>query len=750
MNATLQSTAKFSEKDSSRHDPQVADLSARERELRRFSRRAGSLTKAAFASARLVRYMRPRGKADPVMGAIVIGAGGGLLILSLIETNRQAAVSLGLWTLVAVVVWLVVARWLWPRLFFFRWRFSLMRYIGPSGNREFPCRVIECPEPDEATGFGTMYWADTRAQSPGDLLVGIHDPTGRPRAIIPLRKRGRLAVRSMVQNRWVEDALPALPARFQTLAAEFHERCDEFLAIGGRIEQERSLNFLNAEPEEKTAVDLEKVWSEVVIAAEQKQRLIDLALHFSNASPAASSGLLLYGPPGTGKTLVARKLAETIRCEFIPLTLAALKGSSIGESAQKVKQVWAKARAARRAVLFVDECEGVFGRRGSIQADSFVEEMVQTFLAEWDGFDQQKTVWVIGATNRRDMLDEAILSRFGEEVEIPLPGPTERAEILISELSRKGVSAALPPNAATLTQGFSGRDLADLAGRVARRSGANGTAFDARLLEQLAAEKRKQGSTTTAADATWERLVLPDKTLKTLKHTAELLKHAETFAGRGISVPRGILLFGPPGSGKTQIARTLATESGLHFIGATIADLKANYLGQSGNKVREIFQRARAAAPSILFIDELDMLTPARSAQEADVMTREITGQLLQELDGIKASPQPVFVLAATNLPELIDPAIRSRLPQTIEVSLPDTEQRAAILSMLLSGKPLRFDRELEARRLAELTEGKSGRELRSLVELAEQNAVARAIEAGSPDTVELAVEDFNVSLPRG
>lgn len=724
------------------------DLSARERELQRFSRRAGAVVKSAFATSRLIRYLRPRGKASPVtIGTIVIFAAGAVMILNVMPAKPQTALFFAGATAAAILVWLIVARWLWARWFFFRWKFTLLRYIGESGNRDFPYRMIECPRTNEATGFGTMYWADTRAQVPGELLVGVHDPSGSPRAIIPLRKRGRLAVRSTVQNRWIENALPKLPSTLEALAAEFHARCDEFLEIGGLIEQDRALNFATSPPEESAALDLEEVWRDAVISAELKQRLIDLARHFSDGSPAASSGLLLHGAPGTGKTLIARKLADTMRCEFIPLGLAALKGSSIGESAQKVKQVWAKARAARRAVLFVDECEGVFGRRGSARADAFIEEMVQTFLAEWDGFAQQKNVWVVGATNRREMLDEAILSRFGEEIEIPMPGAAERTQILRSELTKKGVSGELPPNTAAVTQGFTGRDLADLAGRIARRVGGSETAFDASLLEKLATEKRKQGSTNTTDDATWDRLILPDKTLKVLKQTVELLKHAETFTSRGISVPRGILLFGPSGTGKTQIARTLAQESGLHFIGASISDLKANYLGQSGNKVAEIFQRARAASPSIVFIDELDVLTPGRAAHESDAMTREITGQLLQELDGIKASPQPVFVVSASNLPELIDPAIRSRLPQAIEVGLPDLAQRTAIFSMLLLGKPLAFDRIELSHQLAGHTDGKSGRDLRSIVELAEQNAVARAIEAGAPDAVQLEDMDFDLLL---
>ena len=242
-------------------------------------------------------------------------------------------------------------------------------------------------------------------------------------------------------------------------------------------------------------------------------------------------------------------------------------------------------------------------------------------------------------------------------------------------------------------------------------------------------------------------LILADSTLATLQQTSGLLQHAEKFTERGISVPRGILLFGPPGTGKTQIARTLARESGLHFVGASIADLKAGYLGQSGQRVREVFERARAAAPSILFIDELDVLTPARSAGEADNLTRELTGQLLQELDGIKASPQTVFVLAATNLPDVVDPAILSRFPKRIEVPLPGFEEKVRILKILLAKKPVAFDLESGCGRIAAEADASSGRDLRNIVESAEQNAAGRALAAGNADAVTIEITDFDLAV---
>ena len=194
--------------------------------------------------------------------------------------------------------------------------------------------------------------------------------------------------------------------------------------------------------------------------------------------------------------------------------------------------------------------------------------------------------------------------------------------------------------------------------------------------------------------------MLPAQTLTDLQTTAGLLQHTETFRARGIGVPRGLLLYGPPGTGKTQIARTLANETGLRFIAATTADIKQGFVGQSGQQVRELFARARESAPSLLFIDEIDVLASARGGA-GDAFQTEILGQLLQEMDGAQAQTQPVFVLAATNRIDQLDPALLSRLPKQIEIPLPDQTAAARILAVLLRGKPVEFDVDTVCARLA-------------------------------------------------
>jgi transitional endoplasmic reticulum ATPase len=261
------------------------------------------------------------------------------------------------------------------------------------------------------------------------------------------------------------------------------------------------------------------------------------------------------------------------------------------------------------------------------------------------------------------------------------------------------------------------------------------------MLAEVTAFKRKQGSTASDADATWDRLILPEKTLTQLQNTVTIFKKAEEFAKLGVSVPRGILLSGPAGTGKTQVARTMAKEGGLQFLAATTADLKAGYIGQSGQQVKELFARARACTPCILFLDELDIVAPERS-RTFDYLTHEIVGQLLQELDGVQSIVGKIFLLGATNHPDAIDAAILSRFPSHIEIPLPDEEGREKILRAFLGKKPVGFDLK-ELRVVARRLEGKSGRDIRSIVERAEQSAVSRAIKDGGAVHFKIQLSDL-------
>ena len=505
------------------------------------------------------------------------------------------------------------------------------------------------------------------------------------------------------------------------------------------------------ETAEIPAEKLEEIWSKIVLDPKLKSSILHKVRLFSRGDPKAPRGLLLYGPPGTGKTEIARRIAESAGSDFMALKAPDLKAGHLGQSGQNVAKVWQRARGRGRCVMFIDECEGVFARRGGTSSDRLTEETVQAFLAEWDGVgSEDQRVWVVGATNRRELLDEAIVSRFGAAVEIGLPGAPERAQILALELAKLGVDTPVPEFVAGATAGFSGRKLSTLARDVGTLADSRNSPPDEAIWREVLERHRKAVSESVDAGARWDSLILAEETLEQLRVTCEMLKHHETLAAQGVEVPRAALLHGLPGTGKTQIARTLANESGLPFIAASTADLKAGYVGQSVQKVREVFERARGQAPSILFVDEIEAVVPPRGGPGADQFTGEIVNQFLQELDGVRASKRPVFLLAATNLPDQIDPAIASRFDIKIEVPLPDEAQRAALFRLFLERQRCDFDGKAAAQVLASRHPAASGRDIGAIVKAASQRAVRRALLAGTPESIILAAADLGVELPAG
>ena len=482
-------------------------------------------------------------------------------------------------------------------------------------------------------------------------------------------------------------------------------------------------------------------WSKVSLPTKTLNELVQRTELFENNDPAASRGLLLEGPSGTGKTLTARAIAEATNCYFEAITLADVKQKELGSSSQKVREIWVRAREKQPALLFFDECEGVFGQRGAAETDVVGGEIVKTMLAEWNDDIVRPRIMVIGATNRPDMIDSAIMSRFDWKLTVALPDRQERLDILKREMLAMDANSVVPNEMGELTQGMSGRDLRNLASQVRTIAYPN-TPTAERFFEAVRSA-RKANNTKVDENATWDTIAIDPAALEKLQLFCQLLRNSESWSAQGIEVPKSLLLYGPPGTGKTQIARTLANESGLGFTAATSADVKGIHLGESGNRVKLIFNRARGQAPAILFLDEIDIVAPKRGATK-DPLTEEIVGQLLQEMDGIEAHANQVFVVAATNRPDAIDPAIFDRFQKRIEVPLPDHSARVKLLTTRLAKKKLSFDIHGAVQALADRTDGKSHRDLVGLIGEAEEKALMRAINNGGPDHFSLKLEDFN------
>ena len=508
----------------------------------------------------------------------------------------------------------------------------------------------------------------------------------------------------------------------------------------------RELLLQEALPQGKevSEADLTRIWDKIVLKPAVKSDLLDKIRMFNRADKAAPTGLLLYGPPGTGKTEIARRLADSASCFFLSLKGPDLKAGYIGQSGERVQKVWEQARARGRCVIFIDECEGVFARRGGSNADAASEELVQAFLAEWDGVgSEDQRVWVVGATNRKDLLDDAIISRFGVDIEIGLPEAAERMQILRLQMEKLERSAQIPAFVGAASTGLSGRNLSKLASDVCTLASKEGGIITEAMWRESLKRHVKSGSEAVDPSARWDSLILAEDTLAKLKGVCESLRHIESLRKQGVPAPKGALLYGPPGTGKTQIARTLANESGLPFIAASTADMKAGFIGQSGQKVRELFERARGRAPCILFIDEIDAVAPARGGGGSDQFTIEIVNQLLQEMDGVKANDRHVYVLAATNRPEAVDDAVRSRLKDMVEIPNPDRAQREQLFRLFLGKRKTNFDVDVVAAELARRTSNIGGRDITAIVERALQEAVTRAIADGTSENVVLTREDL-------
>jgi transitional endoplasmic reticulum ATPase len=464
---------------------------------------------------------------------------------------------------------------------------------------------------------------------------------------------------------------------------------------------------------------------------------------FSKLGIEPPKGVLLYGPPGCGKTLLAKALANELNAYFLVINGPEIMSKFYGESEQRLREIFklAKKKAKKYpAIIFIDEIDAIAPKRDEVTGE-VEKRVVAQLLALMDGLESRGDVIVIAATNRPNAIDPALRrpGRFDVEIEIPMPDKKARYEILRVHTRRLQEAGLLSPSIdlekiAEMTHGFTGADLAALVKEAFMRalkraitkcSGCTPEELMSQLIvtnEDFLAAFRSiipsglREIFIETPDVSWSDIGGLDEVKQVLVENVILpLKNPDLYEKYGIKPPRGLLLYGPPGCGKTLLAKAVAKESGFNFIAVRGPELLSKWVGESERAIREIFKKARMHAPSIVFLDEVDSIAPIRGLLSDSGVTERVVTQLITELDGIK-DLNNVIVMAATNRPDLIDPALLrpGRLDKLVYVPPPDLKARLEILKVHTRYLPLSDDVDLYE--LAKLTENYSGADLEALV----------------------------------